>query len=422
MLKDADRIFTNIDGNNAAELSSAIDRGDWNKTGEFISKGRDWILKEIVNSRLRGRGGAGFYTGVKLGFIPMNRPPGQSAYLIVNADESEPGTCKDRAIITNEPHKIIEGALITAFVIGATAVYIYIRGEFYREAQLLQNAIDEARNAGLLSRDANNGYSCEIHVHRGAGAYICGEETALLESLSGRPGKPRNKPPFPALVGYCGCPTVINNVETIAVIPTILRRTAKWFASIGTEGSRGTKLFCMSGHINNPCVVEEVMGISMRDLIEQYGHGVQGGWDNLLAVWPGGSSCYMLPKRICENAIMGFSELQAVGSALGTGGMIVVNQSADIVEATERLTHFYMHESCGQCTPCREGTGWMWRTIKKIRMGLASCNEVDLLYDISKKIEGNTICALADASTWAIQGLLMHFKDELLKRCCEKIS
>uniref|UniRef100_A0A2C9LSW5 NADH-ubiquinone oxidoreductase 51kDa subunit iron-sulphur binding domain-containing protein n=1 Tax=Biomphalaria glabrata TaxID=6526 RepID=A0A2C9LSW5_BIOGL len=338
-------------------------RNDWNKTYDLLQKGYNWILEEINNSGIRGRGGAGFYTGKKIGFLPKN----SESYLIINADEGEPGTCKDRSIITYEPHKIIEGALIVASLINAKYTYIYIRGEFYKESVILQKAIDEAINAEFLGPNACGvGKEHNIYIHRGAGAYICGEETALIESLTGRTGKPRNKPPFPASVGYLGMPTLVSNVETIASIPTILRRGAKWFASIGTAESKGTKVFCISGNVDNPCVVEEAMGIKMRDLIERYAGGVSGGWDNLVAVWPGGSSCRIMTKAMCDDAEMSFEGLVKAGSSFGTGGLIVLNNSFSVVEAVERLSYFYMHESCGQCTPCREGTGWMWRIMSRI--------------------------------------------------------
>ena len=347
----------------------------------------------------------------------MPKDANKPSYLVINADESEPGTCKDRDILRHEPHKLIEGALLAGYAMRAVAAYIYIRGEFYNEASAVQKAIEEAYKDGLLGKNAaGSGYDFDVYLHRGAGAYICGEETALLESLEGKKGQPRLKPPFPAGAGLYGCPTTVNNVETISVVPTILRRGGKWFAGLGKANNTGTKVFCISGHVNNPCNVEEEMGISMRDLIETHAGGVIGGWDNLLAVIPGGSSCPVLPKSICDSVHMDFDSLKACKSGLGTAGLIVMNKETDIIEAIERLSHFYMHESCGQCTPCREGTGWMWRVMKRLVRGDAEVEEIDRLIEVSKQIEGHTICALGDAAAWPIQGLVRHFRGEIEAR------
>ena len=338
-------------------------------------------------------------------------------YLIVNADESEPGTCKDREIMRNDPHKLVEGWLIGGYAIRACAAFIYIRGEFYNEAQKLQVAIDEAYNAGLIGKNAcGSGYDFDVILHRGAGAYICGEETALLESLEGKKGQPRLKPPFPAASGLYGCPSTVNNVESIAVVPTILRRGPEWFAGLGREKNVGTKLFCISGHVNNPCNVEEEMGIPLKDLIEKHAGGVIGGWDNLLAVIPGGSSVRCIPKSICDDILMDFDSLMAVKSGLGTAAVIVMNKQTDIIKAIARLSYFYKHESCGQCTPCREGTGGMWRVMERLATGEAELEEIDALEKVTKQIEGHTICALGDAAAWPIQGLLTHFRDEVEDR------
>ncbi len=415
MLADKDRIFTNLYGQDDWRLAGARRRGDWDGTRELIHKGRDWIVNEIKEAGLRGRGGAGFPTGLKWSFMPKqsDRP----TYLIVNADESEPGTCKDRDIIRNEPHKLLEGALLAAAGMGAHHCYVYIRGEFYNEAQRLQTAIDEAYAAGLLGRDAcGSGWDFELHLHRGAGAYICGEEMALLESLEGKKGQPRLKPPFPAAVGLYGCPSTVNNVETIAVAPAILKRGAGWFAGIGRPRNTGTKIFCISGHVNRPCNVEEAMGIPLRELIERHAGGVRGGWDNLLAVIPGGSSVPVIPKAICDEVLMDFDSLVAVKSGLGTAAVIVMDRSTDIVKAIARLSKFYKHESCGQCTPCREGTGWMWRVIDRMVEGNAAPAEIDTLLDVSYEIEGHTICALGDAAAWPVQGLIRHFRPEIERR------
>jgi len=418
MLADKDRIFINLYGQDDWRLRGARRRGDWDGTKELILKGRDWIVEQIKESGLRGRGGAGFPTGLKWSFMPKesDRP----TYLVVNADESEPGTCKDRDILRNDPQKLVEGCLLASVGMGVHHCYIYIRGEFYNEAQRLQAAIDEAYGAGLIGNDAcGSGYPFELYLHRGAGAYICGEETGLLESLEGRKGQPRLKPPFPAQVGLYGCPSTVNNVETIAVSPTILRRGAGWFAGIGRPKNSGTKIYCLSGHVNTPCNVEEAMSIPLKELIEQHAGGVRGGWDNLLAVIPGGSSVPVLPKSICETVLMDFDSLQAVKSALGTAAVIVMDKSTDIVKAIARLSKFYKHESCGQCTPCREGLGWVWRVMERMVAGDATVAEIDTLLDVSYEIEGHTICALADGAAWPVQGLIRHFRPEMERRIAE---
>ncbi|WP_339040993.1 NADH-quinone oxidoreductase subunit NuoF [Candidatus Lariskella endosymbiont of Hedychridium roseum] len=410
MLKNTDRIFHNLAGNLGFDLSAAKERGDWAGTASILKRTHDEIIEEVKKSGLRGRGGAGFSTGTKWSFMPKDSK--LPSYLVINADESEPGTCKDRDIIRFEPHKIIEGALIAGYAMRAVAAYIYIRGEFYNEAVILQKAIDEAYKNGLIGENAcGSGYNFDVYLHRGAGAYICGEETALLNSLEGRKGMPRLKPPaFPAAVGLYGAPTTVNNVETIAVVPTIMRRGADWFASIGAKNNSGTKIFCISGHVNKPCNVEEAMSIPLKELIEEHAGGVIGGWDNLLAVIPGGSSVPLLPKNVCDTVIMDFDSLKAAGSGLGTAGVIVMNKSTDIIEAIARLSKFYMHESCGQCTPCREGTGWLYRMMSRFVEGDAEFSEIDQLLDLTKQIEGHTICALGDAAAWPIQGLIKNFR------------
>ncbi|WP_346322437.1 NADH-quinone oxidoreductase subunit NuoF [Emcibacter sp. SYSU 3D8] len=416
MLADQDRIFTNLYGLHSPYLDGAKTRGDWDGTAALIANGQDWIITQIKESGLRGRGGAGFPTGLKMSFMPKESD-GRPSYLVVNADEGEPGTCKDREIMRHDPHKLIEGCLVAGFAMRAIAAYIYIRGEFYREAENLQRAIDEAYDAGLIGENAcGSGYRFDVYVHRGMGAYICGEETALIESLEGKKGQPRLKPPFPANMGVWGCPTTVSNVESIAVIPTILRRGATWFSGIGRPNNTGTKLFCISGHVNKPCTVEEAMSIPLRELIDKHCGGVRGGWDNLLAVIPGGSSVPVLPKAICDDVLMDFDALKAVQSGLGTAAVIVMDKSTDIVKAIARLSKFYMHESCGQCTPCREGTGWMWRVMDRLVRGEADVPEIDLLQEVTKQVEGHTICALGDAAAWPIQGLIRHFRPELEAR------
>jgi len=414
-LSDKDRIFTNLYGMHDWHLPGARARGDWDGTKEVIQKGRDWIVSEVKNSGLRGRGGAGFPTGVKWSFMPKqsDRP----TYLVVNADESEPGTCKDRDIIRHDPQKLVEGCLLASVGMGVHHCYIYIRGEFVNEAKHLQTAIDEAYAAGLIGKNAcGSGYDFELYLHRGAGAYICGEETALLESLEGKKGQPRLKPPFPAAVGLYGCPTTVNNVETIAVAPTILRRGASWFAGIGRPKNEGTKVYCLSGHVERPCNVEEAMGIPLKELIERHAGGVRGGWDNLLGIIPGGSSVPVIPKSVCDTVLMDFDALKDVKSGLGTAAVIVMDKSTDIIKAIARLAKFYKHESCGQCTPCREGTGWLWRVMERMVKGEAEVAEIDMLLDVSFEIEGHTICALGDAAAWPIQGLIRHFRPEMERR------
>ena len=409
MLQDQDRIFTNIFGWQSYDLPAAQRRGDWDNTADLLAKGRDWIIGEMKTSGMRGRGGAGFPTGMKWSFMP--KPSDKPHYLVVNADEGEPGTCKDRDILRHEPHKLLEGILLAGFAINAHASYIYIRGEFADEGSHVQRAIDEAYAAGFIGRNAcGSGWDFDIYLHMGAGSYLCGEETALIESLEGKKGQPRNKPPFPAGAGLYSCPTTVNNVETIAAVPTILRRGGAWFGGIGREKNTGTKLFCISGHVNQPCNVEEAMGISLRELIEKHAGGVRGGWDNLLAVIPGGSSTPLIPIADCETALMDFDGLRDVKSALGTAGVIVMDKSTDLIKGIARLSKFYMHESCGQCTPCREGTGWMWRLMERLARGDARIEEIDMLIDVSKEIEGHTICAHGDASGWPIQGLVRHFR------------
>lgn len=422
MLSDQDRVFTNLYGLEDWHLPAARARGDWDNTAELLSRGRESIVAEVKNSGLRGRGGAGFSTGLKWSFMPKVITGG-AVYLVINADEGEPGTCKDRDILRHEPHKLIEGCLLAGQAIGATACYIYVRGEFYDEFVTLQSAVDEAYEAGLLGSGAcGSDYSLEVFIHRGAGAYICGEESALLDSLEGRKGLPRVKPPFPAQAGLYSRPTTINNVETIAVVPTILRRGADWFSRLGTLKNSGTKIFCISGHVNTPCNIEEEMGIPLRELIERHAGGVRGGWDNLQAVIPGGSSTPLLPRYICETVIMDYDSLREEGTGLGTAGVIVMDNSTDIVKAIARLSKFYWHESCGQCTPCREGTGWLMRLMNRMVIGDARLDEIDMLLEVAGEIEGNTICAHGDASAWPVQGLVKHFRPELERRIKDRQS
>jgi NADH-quinone oxidoreductase subunit F len=416
MLEDKDRIFTNMHGQADWHLDGARARGDWDGTADLLALGRVAIVDEIKASGLRGRGGAGFPAGLKWSFMPKDRGE-KPAYLLVNCDESEPGTCKDREILRNDPHKLVEGCLVAGFAMGATAAYCYIRGEYYLEYVRLQTAVEEAYAAGLIGKNASgSGYDFDVFVHRGAGAYICGEETALIESLEGKKGMPRSKPPFPAAMGLYGCPSTVTNCETVAVSPTIMRRGAKWFSSFGRDKNQGTKLFCISGHVNRPCTVEESMSIPMRELIETHAGGVRGGWDNLLAIIPGGVSVPMITKEMAEKSLMDFDSLREMRSGLGTGAVIVMDKSTDLIKAIARISAFYKHESCGQCTPCREGTGWMMRIMNRMVEGRAEVEEIDMLDQVTRQVEGHTICALGDAAAWPIQGLIRHFRPMMEER------
>ncbi|KAH9970297.1 NADH-ubiquinone oxidoreductase [Lactifluus volemus] len=378
-LKDQDRIFTNAYLRHDHGIKGALSRGDWHKTKDILLKGDSWIIQTIKDSGLRGRGGAGFPSGLKWSF--MNKPGWEKdprpRYLVVNADEGEPGTCKDREILRGDPHKLVEGCL----------------------ASHLQQAITEAYKAGFLGKNAcGSGYAFDVY---------------------GKQGKPRLKPPFPADVGLFGCPSTVANVETVAVAPTICRRGASWFAGFGRERNQGTKLFCISGHVNNPCVIEEEMSIPLKDLIEKHAGGVRGGWDNLLGIIPGGSSVPVLPKPKCAEVLMDFDSLKDAQSGLGTGAVIVMDKSTDIVLAIARFSQFYKHESCGQCTPCREGTTWMMNMMNRFVEGRGHQREIDMLLELTKQVEGRTICALGDAAAWPIQGLMRHFRPEVERRITE---
>ncbi|XP_016947181.1 NADH dehydrogenase [ubiquinone] flavoprotein 1, mitochondrial [Drosophila biarmipes] len=409
-LADADRIFTNLYGRHDWRLKAAMKRGDWYKTKEILEKGDKWIVNEIKTSGLRGRGGAGFPSGLKWSF--MHKPPdGRPKFLLVNADEGEPGTCKDREIMRHDPHKLIEGCLIAGKAMGANTGFIYIRGEFYNEACNLQYSIIEAYKAGYLGKNAcGSGFDFDLYVHRGAGAYVCGEETSLIESLEGKAGKPRNKPPFPADIGVFGCPSTVTNVETVAVAPAICRRGGKWFASFGRTRNSGTKLFNISGHVCNPCTVEEELSIPTKELIERHAGGVIGGWDNLLAIIPGGSSTPCITQEDASSSIHDYDGMMAVRSSLGTAALIVMNKDTDMIKAIARLSAFYKHESCGQCTPCREGLHWVNMIMQRFVTGRAQIAEIDMLWELTKQIEGHTICALGDGAAWPPQGLIRHFR------------
>ena len=371
---------------------------------------REQIIEAVKASGLRGRGGAGFPTGVKWSFMPRNSPV--QKYLVCNSDESEPGTCHDRDILRYNPHALIEGLAIAGYATNSTVAYNYIRGEFLGEpVPRFEAALREAYAAGLLGRNIRgSGVDFDLHTFVGAGAYICGEETGLLESLEGKPGKPRFKPPFPANFGLYGQPTTINNTQSFASVPTILRKGPEWFAQLGPANSGGTVIFSVSGHVERPGNFELPLGVSFADLLELAG-GVRAG-RKLKAVIPGGSSVPVVPGEVMLKTNMDYDSLRAAGSALGSAAVIVMDETTCMVRVLERISRFYMAESCGQCTPCREGTGWMNRLIKRILAGQGRHEELNLLVDVANRIEGHTICALGDAAAWPVQSFLKHFRRE----------
>ncbi len=420
MLDDKDRIFKNLYGLHDWGLEGARRRGAWDGTKAIIDKGRDWIVNEMKASGLRGRGGAGFPTGLKWSFMPKESTDGRPSYLVVNADESEPGTCKDREIMRHDPHLLVEGCLLASFAMGAHVCYIYVRGEFIREREHLQAAVDQAYEAKLIGKDNVNGWPFDLYVHHGAGAYICGEETALLESLEGKKGQPRLKPPFPANVGLYGCPTTVNNVELIAVAPDILRRGAAWFA-----GDRPAQQCRHQAVLHlRPCraALQRRRGdgdpVPRTDRAPLRRHprrlGQSEGRDprRLLGAHGAGGPDH----RHCRWISTACGKLR---SGLGTAAVIVMDKSTDLIRAIARISYFYKHESCGQCTPCREGTGWMWRVLTRMAEGRAHKREIDMLLEVTKQVEGHTICALGDAAAWPIQGLIAHFRHEIEERIDE---
>lgn len=367
------------------------------------------LIETLKTSNLRGRGGAGFPPGIKWSFMP--RDCEGPSYIVCNSDEGEPGTCKDRDILRFNPHALIEGMIIAAYTMGCSSGYNYIRGEFTEPIERFEAALEEARAAGYLGKNIlGSGMDFDIHVHLGAGAYICGEETALLESIEGKKGQPRFKPPFPAQYGLFGCPTTINNTETLASVPTIMRRGGEWFRDLGVKNSGGTKLFSVSGHVEKPGNFEVPMGIPFRELLEMAG-GVWKG-RKLKAVIPGGSSVPVVPAEIMLETNMDYDSLAAIGSAIGAGSVIVMDETTCMVSALERLAYFYHEESCGQCTPCREGTGWLYRIIRRINRGEGTPEDLDTLLDVANRIEGRTICALGDAAAWPVQSFLKHYRHE----------
>ena len=369
------------------------------------------VVDEVKASGLRGRGGAGFPTGLKWSFMP--RDADVQKYLVCNSDESEPGTCHDRDVLRYNPHALVEGMAIAAYAMGATVAYNYIRGEFLSEpVPRFEAAVKEAYDAGLLGKNIqNSGIDFDLNTYVGAGAYICGEETALLESLEGKQGRPRFKPPFPANFGLYGKPTTINNTQSLASVPAILRNGAAWFAALGPEGSGGTALFSVSGHVEKPGNYELPMGIPFKDLLNDICGGVLGG-RKLKAVIPGGSSCKVLPAEVILDCTMDYTSLQQAGSSFGTGAVIVMDETTCMVKVLRRISRFYMAESCGQCTPCREGTGWLYRMLTRIIEGKGEAADLEKLVDVANKIEGHTICALGDAAAWPVQSFLKHYLHE----------
>ncbi len=389
-------------------------RGGYESLAKALKMDPDAIIEEVKASGLRGRGGAGFPAGVKWSFMPKEPTPGRPNYLVCNADESEPGTFKDRVIIEHDPHLLLEGCLCSAFAMRASRVFIYIRGEYVRGARILEQAIGEARQAGLVGKDIlGSGWSCEVVVHRGGGAYICGEETALMTSIEGKRGNPRVKPPFPAQFGVYGYPTTINNVETLSCVPFIIERGASWFASIGTdERNTGPKLYGVSGHVKNPGVFELPMGTELMEIIEEHAGGMLREGKALKAVIPGGSSTPVLRAEECRGLRMDFDSVARAGSMLGSAAIIAMDETTDMVAVMERIAHFYAHESCGQCTPCREGTGWIEKILRRIRRGEGTPEDLDLLDDVAANMQGTTICPLADAAAMPCRSFLDKFRDE----------
>ncbi|MBF0189813.1 MAG: NADH-quinone oxidoreductase subunit NuoF [Magnetococcales bacterium] len=406
-------VYQNIHLANSHTLAVYEANGGYKALLKAFDLGSDEVIEEVKRSGIRGRGGAGFPAGLKWSFIPKNDP--RPKYLTCNADEGEPGTCKDRDIIRYDPHRLIEGMIICGFAVGIQQGYIYIRGEFYREAERLQDAIDEAYAKGILGENVcGRGVRFDLAIHRGGGAYVCGEETGLIESIEGKKGQPRLKPPFPANIGLYGCPTVINNVETLASIPTIIERGGAWYGGLGVAKSSGTKIFSVSGHVNKPGNYEVELGIPLKSLLEDHAGGVRGGWSNLKGVIPGGSSSPILPAEVCATITMDYDSLGKAGTMLGSGAVIVLDKSVCIVRAVARLSRFYRHESCGQCTPCREGTGWLAQIMTRMEAGQGTLEDIDLLQDICANIGGKTICALGDAAAGPVMGAIRAFKEEFI--------
>ena len=411
MLKDEDRIFQNLYNDKGSDVESSRKRGDWTNTKDLIDKGRDWIITEVKASELRGRGGAGFPTGLKWSFAPKElglRPH----YLVINGDESEPGTCKDRDILRYNPHSIIEGMLIASYAICASVAYNYLRGEFMDEQwKVFNQALSEAYNEQLIGKNIlSSNITIDIHALIGAGAYIVGEETAMLESIEGKRGMPRIKPPFPAIKGLYGKPTIINNTETLASIPKIMLNESGWYKSLGVNSAEGMKIFSMSGHINDPGNFEIALGTPFSELLNSAG-GIWNG-KNIKAVIPGGSSVPVVKGDIMMQVNMDYDSISEAGSMLGSGGVIVMDESTCMVSVLQRISRFYYSESCGQCTPCREGTGWLYKILTNIVLGKGTQNDLHQLERIATQIEGHCICALGDAAAMPVRSFLKNFWSE----------
>jgi NADH-quinone oxidoreductase subunit F len=403
----------NIHKENSTSIDVYEAGGGYQALRKAVGMSPDEVTEEVKNSGLRGRGGAGFPTGLKWSFMPKEVDPKRPHYLLNNADESEPGTFKDRLLMEKDPHLVLEGTMVGAYGIRASAAYIYIRGEFVYPADVLDRAVAEAYAKGYAGKNImGSGWDCDLYVHRGAGAYICGEETGLMSSLEGNRGYPRLKPPFPAQSGVWGCPTTINNVETLACTPFILERGSDWFKSIGPdEKNTGPKLYCLSGHVKRPGVYEAAMGLPLMELIHELGGGMLSDDRPLKACIPGGSSVPVLPAAECD-VNMDFDSLQKAGSMLGSAGCMVMDSGTCMVNAMLRIAHFYAHESCGQCTPCRQGCGWIERVLHRIENGQGKNEDIDLLYDVADNIEGNTICALGEAAAWPTKSFVKKFRQE----------
>ena len=404
-------------------LDVYVQNGGFTAAKKAFSQTADDIIDQVKKSGLRGRGGAAFSAGLKWSFMPKTTD--KPKYLCINGDESEPGSFKDRQIFEYNPHQLIEGILITCYAIGAKTAYIYIRGEYHKWVKLMQKALDDAYAAGYVGEAMKEKFGteffCNIYVHKGAGAYICGEESSLMNSLEGQRGYPRVKPPFPAQNGLWGCPTTINNVETITNIPPIITKGWEWFSKIGEPKHPGTILFGVSGHVNKPGVYELPSGTLLTDIIYNYAGGVPGN-KKILCVIPGGSSMPPLRGDQLEGVKMDAESLKAAGSAIGTGGIMVMDEDTDLVKVLARLSHFYHHESCGQCTPCREGTGWLEKILKRILAGNGSVSDIDLLVTVANQIEGNTICALGEAAAWPVRFMVTRFRDYFEARVSKEVN
>jgi NADH-quinone oxidoreductase subunit F len=404
-------------------LNVYVQNGGFTAVKKAFSQSTDDIIDQVKKSGLRGRGGAAFSAGLKWSFMPKSTD--KPKYLCINGDESEPGSFKDRQVFEYNPHQLIEGILITAYAIGAKVAYIYIRGEYHKWIKLIQKALDDAYAAGYVGESMKEKFGteffCNIYIHKGAGAYICGEESSLMNSIEGKRGYPRVKPPFPAQNGLWGCPTTINNVETITNVPPIINKGWEWFSKIGEPKHPGTILFGVSGHVNKPGVYELASGTLLTDIIYNYAGGVPGN-KKILCVIPGGSSMPPLRGDQLEGVKMDAESLKAVGSAIGTGGIIVMDEDTDLVKVLARIAHFYHHESCGQCTPCREGTGWLEKILKRILAGNGSISDIDLLVTVASQIEGNTICALGEAAAWPVRFMVTRFRDYFEARVSKEIN